>query len=1017
MKSIRKSVLNRTTCLESAALAAALIGLACSTSAFAQDAAAPADCADANSDGACDVTTAAAAEASGGIVVTGSRIRRDSFNSPSPISVISRDDSTIAGFDSSSEILQGTSVTAGARQIDNTFGGFLTDGGPGANTLSLRSLGAARTLLLLNGRRLAPSGTSGSVLSADLNVLPNAIVDRIEILKDGASSVYGSDAIAGVVNIVTDNQVSGLTLDGGMSVPNVGEGITRRIAIIAGYKGDRLKISGSFEIYDRTDLSYRAHDYLACQTAYVRANPTSPFGSGDFIDPVTGKPKCYPTGATGLDGVTVNTIGTSARAGAAGGPGNAAIGTFSRFRANPAAGGSVPGFEGVNGGDTNGLGNRDTTNALYFDKSLVSPATNYNAFGQATYELHALGDAELYADALYTRRNSSQRAFFQAILDYARGSPLLPSVLSFSNLGTLDQLTVPVGVRVFSSRNYNSSQRVEYTRFGGGIRGSLPISDWTYDFFAGRSYNYAEYDLQQMNTSRLRQSQDVVASGTGFVCRDTSNGCVAAPFLTADVINGAIPQDFLAFVAAPVTGRTKFWETTFSAQIGGTLTELPAGKVGFALGAEHRKQRIDDQPSIEQQTGALYNFSTSGITQGRDAVSEVFGELEVPLLRDHPFASELTLNASGRYTDYDSYGSGWTYKFGGVFAPIREVSFRATYGTSFRAPGLSEQFRSPTAGFLSSTVDPCYQFSIRAPDSTIYRNCVAAGVAVGYGNGAVGDPLAQSVRVLTTGGSQTGLEAETSKNWTVGTILKPVLPGLGKLELAVDYFNIEVNNGVALFGGGNIISSCYNDPQFTTGTNGGELCRFVTRDATGTPNPFRATVVNGFINISDNKVRGLDFNLRYSTDVGPGSLRINAGATRYLEQASRIASTDALDDDNGEIYVPKWSGNLDITYGIDDVSFYYGLDWIGAMDSYEALGEDPATSIYQFSTPDYFTHNASVSWQVNDFRLTAGVRNFTDKQPPNISAFVFNRLGNGPLYSGFDHIGRTFFVNFTAKVL
>lgn len=121
------------------------------------------------------------------IVVTGSRIRRDSFNSPSPITVLTRDDSTVAGFNSTTEILQSTAVTAGARQIDNTFTGFIVGGGPGTNTLSLRSLGPARTLILLNGRRLAPSGTSGSVASADLNVLPNAIVERIEILKDGAS--------------------------------------------------------------------------------------------------------------------------------------------------------------------------------------------------------------------------------------------------------------------------------------------------------------------------------------------------------------------------------------------------------------------------------------------------------------------------------------------------------------------------------------------------------------------------------------------------------------------------------------------------------------------------------------------------------------------------------------------------------------------------------------------------------------------------------------------------------------
>ena len=953
------------------------------------------------------------------IIVTGSRLPRSTFNSPSPITVITRNDTTVAGFNSTTEILQSTSVTAGARQIDNSFTGFITDGGPGANTLSLRSLGAARTLVLLNGRRLAPSGTSGSVVSVDLNVLPNAIVERIEILKDGASSIYGSDAIAGVVNIITDRKTKGLTLDGGVSVPEVGEGVTKRIAAVFGYNSDRLNVSGSVEYYNRDILTFGAHDYLRCQTEYIRSAPGQPLDSGGYFDPRTGKPKCYPSGATGLSGVTVNTIGTSTRAGAAGGPGNPAIGSFNRFRVNPGAGGSVPGFEGVNGGGSTALGNRDLVNEKFFNRSLISPTTNYSGYLQAEFALHALGDAKIYADGLFTRRSSTQPTFFQAIIDYRVGSPLIPSVLAFSNIGATDQSGgFNVGVRVFTSRNYESSQSVDYMRIGGGIRGNLGIRDWTYDFYAGRSFTNGKYSLQQMITSRLIQSQAIVANGSGgYNCVDTSNGCVAAPALTADVINGNIPQSFLNFVAPEVEGTTKFGETTFSAQFAGSLFTLPGGDVGLALGAEYRKQRIDDRPPIEQQTGQLYSYSTAGITQGKDAVKEVFGEIEFPLLRDVPFFNTLTLNGSGRYTDYDSYGSGWTYKVGGVWSPVKAILFRGTYGTSYRAPALSEQFQSPTAGFLSNTVDPCYQYGLKSPTSTIYKNCQTAGIPTNYGNGNAGDPLGQNVRVLTTGGAGSGLAAETSKNWTVGTVLQPPLPtALGKLEFAVDYFNIQVDNGVAQFGGGNIISSCYNDPAFAAGTNGGELCGLITREASSGTNPYRATVTNAFINIATNKVRGLDFNLRYVVPIAGGSLRLNVGATRYVEQSSRINPLDALDDDNGEIFYPKWTGTFDANYSIDNVSFYYGLNWVGKMDSFEAVGEDPNNSIYQFATPNYFTHSASIRLTSGEFAFTVGVRNFTDKKPPQISGYVFNRLGNAPLYSGYDFVGRTVFANVTAKV-
>ncbi|MDO9369886.1 MAG: TonB-dependent receptor [Sphingopyxis sp.] len=963
--------------------------------------------------------TTSAEDTSDAIVVTGSRIPRSAFNSPSPITVLTRDDSTVAGFNSTSEILQSTSVTAGARQIDNTFTGFITGGGPGANTLSLRSLGPARTLILLNGRRLAPSGTSGSVASADLNVLPNAIVERIEILKDGASSIYGSDAISGVVNIITDRKVKGLTLDGGVSIPEVGQGITRRIAVIGGYSSDRFNIAGSFEIYDRAILKFDAHDYLRCQTEYIRSAPGQPFGSGDFKDPRTGQPKCYPSGFTGVDGVSVNTIGTSTRTLAAGGPGNPAIGTFNRFRFNPAAGGSVPGWEGVNGGGSSALGNRDTVNDKYFNRSLISPTTNYSGYVQGDFKLNALGDAELYFDGLYTRRSSTQPTFFQAIIDYWQGSPLIPAELQFSNIGATDQSGGrAVGVRVFSSRNYFGRQRVDYMRFGGGIRGELPFKDWSYDFYVGKSYNKGEYFFQQLITSRMIQAMDVVSNGAGgFVCRDTSNGCVAAPALTGAVVNGDIPQSYLDFVAPEVKGTTKFWETTVSGQFSGSLFTLPGGDVGVAIGAEYRKQKIDDQPPIEQQTGQLYSFSTAGITQGKDAVKEVFGEIDLPILADRPFFNVLSLNGSVRYTDYDSYGDGWTYKLGAVWSPIPALSFRGTYGTSYRAPALSEQFQSPTAGFLSANVDPCFNYGDRDPSTTLYKNCQTAGLPTTYGDGEPGSPLAQGVRVLTTGGAGSGIKAETSKSWTVGTIIQPPLPAsVGKFEFAVDYFNIEVNNGVAQFGGANIISSCYNDPQFASGTNGGELCPLIVRDAAGSTTPYRATVTNAFINIATNKVRGLDFNMRYVVPIGNTTLRLNASATRYLEQASNINPADPLDDDNGEIYSPKWTGNLDATYDIGDISFYYGLNWVGKMDSFAAVEEDRNNSIYQFATPNYFTHSASIRWKIDNFTLTAGVKNFTDKEPPQISAYVFNRLGNSPLYSGFDFTGRTMFVNFTAKV-
>ena len=237
------------------------------------------------------------------VVVVGSRLRRDNYNSASPVQVVTREDATLAGFASTTEVLQSTAITQGTSQINNAYGGYVTNGGPGANTLSLRGLGTTRTLVLLNGRRVAPAGSRGSVGSADLNVLPSAMIERIEVLKDGASSLYGSDAVAGVVNIVTRNDLDGVTVEGQFNAPMDadGAGQQKRYSIVGGTHGDRWNLSGSAEYYQRDELTLGDRDFTRC--------PTDNYLDGsDYIDPLTGKSKCYSLNA---GGVTINTIGTS----------------------------------------------------------------------------------------------------------------------------------------------------------------------------------------------------------------------------------------------------------------------------------------------------------------------------------------------------------------------------------------------------------------------------------------------------------------------------------------------------------------------------------------------------------------------------------------------------------------------------------------------------------------------------------------------------------------------------------
>ncbi len=938
------------------------------------------------------------------VVISGSRIKRDTFSTPAPLLILRNEDAAVAGFTSTAEVLQGTAVTGGQGQINNAYGGFVTDGGPGANTLGLRGFGPTRSLVLLNGRRLAPSGTRGSVGAADLNTLPDAIVDRIEILKDGASSIYGSDAIAGVVNIITRKNITGLTVGGKFSLPVDGGGEETRLSLVGGFVTDGAYMSGSYEFYDRKSLTLADRDWTRCNTDYRRTSANGvlgDWGSLDFKDPATGQPKCYPITTTGSNGVTINTIGTNNIAGV--GATGAAAGPYNRWRPNASVTTGLVGYEGVGGN----LNVRDTFDPRTLNRNIISPTQNHNVFVSGGIDLKFLGDAEVYYEAMYNRRESSQTGFRQLSLDYIKNSPLIPAGLAASTFSTTPTVTSngqAVGVRAFIGfGNDQSSQSVDFTRAVVGVRGTVPKTSWDYDVVFSHSDSKGEYTFESFLTNRLAQSLNVVASGGGFACVDPSGGCVAAPALTPAVVGGQLPQAWVNYVFQPVTGISKYQETTAAASVTGTVMSLPYGKLKAALGVEMRDAEIDDTPATDSQTGNLFNLTSSTPTRGQDKVVDTFAELDIPILANLPAAHELTANISGRWSDYDSYGKGNTYKVGALWSPVKWLSLRATQGTSFRAPALYEQFLGATSGFGSSNGDPCNNWDQRDPTSARYINCQSEGLPVGY---APGNGNNQSITIINAGGAAAGLKAETSDNTTIGLVFQPSLgAGFGDLSVAIDYFNIKVENGVARAGSAEILTRCYDDPGFRAA---GGFCRLINPRAAGTN---ALTVNDSFVNLATDVVRGLDYTLRYTNNVGPGRLRVNLSMTEYKLQAGKLFAEDELEDLNGTIGAPKRTGNLDIYYDYKSWRAYYGLDWVGKMDSYAYVGQNPETSTYLLKTPNYYTHTVSARYRGDKWEVTAGIRNLTDEEPPQISAGFYNRVGNAPLYSGFDYVGRQVFVN------
>ena len=998
------------------------VGLA--SPAFAQDAAEPPVCAAGQTENCTPAEAAPAAPAdvaSAGtddaIVVTGSRIRRDEFTTAEPLTVITAEEITQAGFNSATDALQSNAVTQGAGQINNYYSGFVVDGGTGANTLGLRNLGPARTLVLLNGRRLSPAGTRGSVLAADLNVLPTAIIDRIEILKAGASSVYGSDAIAGVVNIITDKKLRGVRLEAQVNIPQIGAGLDRRVAATFGFGTDRLNLIGSIEYRKRNGIRLNDVDFTKCPIGGFLDGEGTEFGSGDGVG--FDGTSCFT-----LDngGVTINTLGLPRRNGI--GRTSGVVGPFRRFVPAPeVTTGPFPGFLGV------GFYDRDTFDPDSQKEFVVTPVTTLTGFLAGTYSLDGLGDAELYGEILATRRKSSAPLYRQLALDYLRGSPLLP--LNIRN-GTFLAPTPTSSGQFIAARAFigfgltNSRQEVDYVRAGGGIRGDFFLPGWRYDAYVGQSWTDATYEIDSFLNDRLSNSLLVVQNLDGsFSCANAASnpGCVAAPALTADVIGGNLPQAFRDYILDNTIGINQFRETTAVVSIDGPLFTLPGGSAQLALGAEYRKQRIDDTPDQNAINGNLFGLTTSNPTRGTDSVKEVFAEIFLPLLKDRPFFRSLNLNASARYTDYKSYGADTTYKVAGEWEPVRGIGFRGSYGTSYRAPALAEQFLGATSGFLGSGTDPCDADNFPAnpadysPNDTITAaNCGTIGIDVTTFQQNSG------VTTFSRGGAEFGLEAETSKNWSVGVVLQPPLPAsIGNLSLSLDYFNVKVSNGVSSLGAGTILNRCYGDTAFDP-TAG--FCRFVTRDANNI-----LTVNSDYVNLSTDIVKGFEFNGRFATNALGGRFTLNANVTKYTEQSTKLFAEEFLTDANGTYVTPDWVGNFDATYTRGVVTFRYGLDWIddssGTYDYFafdEQTGqvdEDLAQQFrdsYRLEVPNYFLHSASVQFDIaKKFELTIGVRNLFDKQPPRISAAV-NTIGNAPLYSGYDYVGRSFFVNTSFKL-
>lgn len=941
------------------------------------------------------------------LVVTGSRIRRNEFTSSSPIQLITSEQSTLEGLVDTAEIIQSSSVASGSFQANSLLGGYVINGGTNVNTVSLRGLGAERTLVLVNGRRLPPSGSSGTVGPTDLNVIPSTIIDRIEILKDGASSIYGSDAVAGVVNYITKKSTDGIELDVFGRMPFESGGETFQLAATWGKVFERGYLSASASYYDQKSLKVKERDFTACASDYYVDSTTG--GRADYIDPSTGKYKCYNAlnnvwQANNVYGGFFQYDPTLADAPPGGYP-NGALGlrSFLPDWVRSARGGQYDTFAYAN-----------YSSPIYDNSDILSPIKRYSLFVNGGFDLTP--NVEVYGEFLFNRRDDSVTSY-QYLAEFV--SPFNPNntvgIPLFNAAVSAGLADLPNGyARPWILLPYNFEQTVDYTRAVGGARGTFGgagfLSGWDWDAYLMAGRSDADYTQDFIYQDRVfATTDDPACTNTPFGGNISDFNCSAVPggipWFTPQVMSGNLTADQMAFLRGRETGKTTYDQIMFEASITGDLFTLPAGPIGAAFGVAWRKDRLKDTPGFNARNQNYWGYTTSGITKGDDSVREAYAEFEVPIVRGVPGVESLTASLSGRFTDYESYGSGTTYKLGLNWQITPAWRVRATRGTSFRAPALFELYLADQTGFTQSS-DPCVNWALSS-SANIRANCASQGIPDNYtGSG--------STLLTSSGGGIGRLKAETSEATTVGLIWTP---SFINLNIAIDYFDIEVSDEVARFGAGNIMTGCYRaDPaDFPS-----DYCTLIDRDLTpGSPTLYDIELIrDNYLNINSQINRGIDLTTRYEHEFTFGSFVWDTQFTWQTKDVVQLLTGD-YSDNNGSTTEPDFTGASNLRFERGDWTVNWAVDFIGKASDSELQDDFLDTAQYanivlvKQHTEFMAYHSLSVRKEWDDFSLMIGLSNVFDEDPPAQSAGQF-RIGTAAL-NMYDLRGRRGFVNFTKR--
>jgi len=906
------------------------------------------------------------------VVVTGSRIRQDPLEQRLPVLKLTAEDYEASGATSLAEFVQRLPVSGSAiNRTNNSSGnlGFPPDGGgigAGAAEVDLRYLSSKRVLVLVDGRRWI-KGSSGSGVSGavDLNTIPVNAIKSMEVLLDGASAVYGSDAIGGVLNVITQDDFDAMKLSASAGTYEQGDGEYSEFDVRFGGAGERGRALIDISYIDQKAVNTADRSTSAYPLPGLEAGVSSgtPAGRFVFCDVRTG---CNPSDPD----------------------------TFSSV----APDGLMPVWNPTDpdNDDFHNFTLADRFNYQPFNH-LVTPNKRVSILGKAEYDLT---DSVMFRVLTSYNNRKSQGRAAPVPLFFGPDSGSTPYMvntvwpadqpynpfgidLDSSNISFFGRRPIEAGPRIFN-------QDVDTWYISAGFDGSFQLGDRT--LYWDVSGIWSENDAKQTKLNQFNARSINVAMGDPAICAVTP-GCVPLNI----VGEGSMTQEMLDFVTYTGVDTSKQKLTDYTANLTGDLFDLPAGALGFAIGYERREERGQFVPDPVVAAGETADVPTTPTSGGYD-VDELYGEVVVPIVKDAPLIHMLTASAAVRYSDSSLFSSETVGKFAVNWAPTDTLTLRASYSEGFRAPNIGELFNLGSR-FDASLTDRCSNVS--AADAA---NCAALGVPPTYSQ------LNPQISV-DTGGNQ-DLVPETSDTFTLGfTWQAPVdgIAGLDALLFEMNYYDIDVDGAIQAPDAQDLLDGCIDTLE-------SRFCDSINRTPGGT-----ITSIAGVLqNIGGIETNGLDINVDLTTEeTGIGRFRFQWLTSVLLDYdelfTNASGSVDRISRKGDELGSPtrafvETKSTLNVDWFLNDWSARVAFRYLSSLDE-QCVGLVADFELTEFCSngadgnklDSVFYTDVQASWSPSTFmdgawKFTLGVNNLFNEKPPVCFSCDLNSL-DGTVYA------------------